>query len=36
MGQTSLYAYKKSVGSVIDYDAVLVKEVNKANDKLYE
>ena len=36
MGQTSLYAYKKALEAFIDYDAVLVKEVNKANDKLYE
>ena len=36
MGQTSLYAYKKALEAFIDYDAALVKEVNKANDKLYE
>jgi len=34
MGQTSLSAYKKALEAFIDYDAELVKEVNKANDKL--
>jgi phosphate transport system protein len=36
MGQTSLSAYKKALETFINYDAELVKEVNKANDKLYE
>ena len=36
MGQTSLSAYKKALEAFIDYDEALVKEVNKANDKLYE
>jgi phosphate transport system protein len=36
MGQTSLAAYKKALEAFIDYDADLVKEVNNANDKLYE
>jgi phosphate transport system protein len=36
MGQTSLNAYKKALEAFINYDADLVKEVSKANDKLYE
>jgi len=36
MGQTSLAAYKKALEAFINYDANLVKEVSKANDKLYE
>jgi phosphate transport system protein len=36
MGQTSLGAYKKALEAFINYDADLVKEVSKANDKLYE
>ena len=36
MGQTSLSAYKKALEAFIDYDAKLVRDVNKANDKLYE
>ena len=36
MGQTSLSAYKKALEAFINYDAELVKEVNKSNDKLYE
>ncbi|HEX7468043.1 MAG TPA: PhoU domain-containing protein, partial [Methanobacterium sp.] len=36
MGQTSLSAYKKALEAFSDYDEKLVKDVNKANDKLYE
>jgi phosphate transport system protein len=36
MGKTSLSAYKKALEAFITYDAELVKEVNIANDKLYE
>ena len=34
MGQTSLSAYKKALEAFTNYDAELVKEVSKANDKL--
>ena len=36
IGQTSLSAYKKALETFINYDAELVKEVKKANEKLYE
>ena len=36
LGQTSLTAYKKAMEAFIDYDAKLVMQVKKANEKLYE
>ncbi len=36
IGQTSLAAYKKALETFKNYDAKMVKEVNKANEKLYE
>jgi phosphate transport system protein len=36
IGQTSLAAYKKALEAFKNYDAKMVKEVNKANEKLYE
>ncbi len=36
IGQTSLSAYKKALEAFSDYNEKLVKDVNKANDKLYE
>jgi phosphate transport system protein len=36
MGQKSLSAYKKALEAFINYDAELVDEVNKANEKLHE
>jgi phosphate transport system protein len=36
MGQTSLSAYKKALEAFINYDADLVKDVSKSNDRLYE
>jgi phosphate transport system protein len=36
IGQTSLAAYKKALEAFKNYDAKMVKEVHKANEKLYE
>ena len=36
LGQTSLTAYKKAMEAFINYDAKLVMQVKKANEKLYE
>jgi len=36
MGQTSLSAYKNALEAFKNYDAELVKQVNKSNDKLHE
>ena len=34
MDRTSFNAYKKALEAFIDYDAILFKEVSKANDKV--